>query len=150
MTAGPAPSAPLVEGPAQPRRFHRSRSNRMLAGVCAGVADYMGGDPTMVRLVTAVVGLFTGIFPMLILYALAAVIVPEEDGPVTAWSSGPRRRSSGRGTLILGMLLVIGGAAALADQLWHIDWDVLGPVTLIAIGALLLVSVISRQEGASS
>lgn len=49
--------------------------------MCAGLADYINADPTMVRLIFALLLLVSGIFPMLILYIVAIFIVPEE--PVT-------------------------------------------------------------------
>jgi phage shock protein PspC (stress-responsive transcriptional regulator) len=138
-----------------PRRLHRSRSDRVLAGVCAGVADYLGSDPTMVRLVTAVVGLLTGIVPMLVLYVIAALVIPEDGSPAPigfpdTGAAGPGVRAgagSGRGALIVGALFLIVGAAALADRLWAVDWDLFGPVVLMGIGAAFLLSVVSRGGG---
>ena len=63
-----------------PRRFYRSRSNRVLAGVCGGIAEYYGSDATAVRLLTLVLGLFTGILPMIILYLVAAIVIPDREG----------------------------------------------------------------------
>ena len=40
------------------KRLYRSRSNRMVAGVCAGVAEYFGIDPTVVRVLWAIVSVF--------------------------------------------------------------------------------------------
>jgi phage shock protein PspC (stress-responsive transcriptional regulator) len=41
----------------QPKRLYRSNKNRMLAGICGGIAEYFNTDPTIVRLI-AVVGFF--------------------------------------------------------------------------------------------
>lgn len=48
--------------------------------VFGGIADYLGFDPTIVRLVGLAVILFTGFFPGAIFYIAAAVIMPESDG----------------------------------------------------------------------
>ncbi|WP_406660959.1 PspC domain-containing protein [Methanolobus sp. ZRKC3] len=59
------------------KQLKRSRSNRMFAGVCGGLGDYLGVDPVMVRLLWAIFTVFsfgTG----LLIYILAWVIVPEE------------------------------------------------------------------------
>lgn len=61
-----------------PRRMVRPRANRTIAGVCAGMAHYLETDVTLVRLIWALVTLVSGIFPGVIVYALAWVIVPEE------------------------------------------------------------------------
>ena len=49
-------------------------NNRMICGVCAGLAEYLGIDPTVVRLIWAALGLTgTGI----LLYIIAALVMPE-------------------------------------------------------------------------
>jgi phage shock protein C len=60
------------------KRLYRSRSNRMLAGVCGGLAEYAGMDPTVMRLLVALIVLFSGILPGLIAYIVMAILVPEE------------------------------------------------------------------------
>lgn len=61
------------------RRLMRSRRNRMVAGVCGGIAEYANVDPTIVRLLWAIVTLFPATLPMgLVGYLIAWVIVPEE------------------------------------------------------------------------
>ena len=59
------------------RRLYRSRS-RKIAGVCGGLADYFDIDPTLVRLIAILILVFTGFIPMLIVYLLAWMIIPEE------------------------------------------------------------------------
>ena len=55
----------------------RSRSNRMIAGVCAGLADYLNIDPTVVRLLF-VLGFFGFHFGIFIAYLIMAIVTPEE------------------------------------------------------------------------
>lgn len=55
----------------------RSTSNRMLAGVCAGLGEYLGIDPTIVRLLT-VLAFFTGFGGIALVYLIMAIIVPEQ------------------------------------------------------------------------
>jgi phage shock protein C len=62
--------------PQAPKRLERSKSNRILGGVCAGVANYLNMDPTLVRVLTVVISLFTGV--PIILYIIALFVVPEE------------------------------------------------------------------------
>jgi phage shock protein PspC (stress-responsive transcriptional regulator) len=89
-----------------PRKLERSRSNRVLGGVCGGVANYVNMDPTLVRVLTVVISLFTGV--PIILYLIALFVIPEEDtsgGPRTyppvngpqqqqQWSYGPNAGST--------------------------------------------------------
>jgi phage shock protein C len=55
----------------------RTRKGRMLAGVCAGIADYFGLDVTLVRVIVAVVSVITGGAGVLA-YLAAWVIIPAE------------------------------------------------------------------------
>lgn len=55
------------------KKLYKS-NNRMFCGVCAGIAEYLGIDPTVVRLIWAALGLTgTGI----VLYIIAALVMPE-------------------------------------------------------------------------
>lgn len=62
--------------PAQPRRLVRPRDDRMVAGVCAGVADHLGVDVTLVRVV-AVVATVLGFGSALVAYVVAWLLMPE-------------------------------------------------------------------------
>ena len=128
-----------------PRRFYRSSTNRVFSGVCAGVAEYWGGDPTMVRLATAILGLLTGIFPMVILYVVAAIVVPERGAGIA--EAPPSYASTGRpgsGGLIVGIILIVIGAAGFAHEVLQIDTDVLWPIGLIGVGAAFILLTFRR------
>jgi phage shock protein PspC (stress-responsive transcriptional regulator) len=58
------------------KTLERKRDGRMLAGVCVGLADYFGADPTLVRLAFAIASFF-GFFGVLV-YVIAWAVVPEE------------------------------------------------------------------------
>jgi phage shock protein C len=58
------------------RALTRSKSNRMIAGVCAGLADYLNIDPTVVRLLF-VLGFFITGPGILIAYLIMAIVTPE-------------------------------------------------------------------------
>ena len=55
----------------------RSTSNRMIAGVCAGLGEYLGIDPTIIRLLT-VLAFFTGFGGIAVVYLIMAIVVPEQ------------------------------------------------------------------------
>lgn len=61
------------------KRLMRSRANRMICGVCGGIGEYLNVDPTLVRLVWALCSL-ASVGMGLILYIVAAVVIPEDDG----------------------------------------------------------------------
>ena len=58
------------------KRLYKSE-NKMICGVCAGIAEYFNIDPTLVRLITVFL-LFAGVGSGLISYIVAAVIIPEK------------------------------------------------------------------------
>ena len=61
-----------------PKKIVRPRVNRSVAGVCAGMAHYLDLDVTLVRLVWALITIMSGIFPGVVIYAVAWVVIPEE------------------------------------------------------------------------
>ena len=58
------------------KRLFRSRDERMISGVCGGIAKYFNIDPTLVRLVFVVLALAGG--PGLLAYIVLAIVVPEQ------------------------------------------------------------------------
>ena len=59
------------------KKLYRSDENKMLAGVCGGIAEYFGVDPTLIRLAWGVFSLLGG--SGLLAYILAAIIIPRDD-----------------------------------------------------------------------
>ncbi|QLC49353.1 PspC domain-containing protein [Methanolobus zinderi] len=60
------------------KELTRSKDNRMIAGVCGGIGEYIGVDPVVIRLIWAVITIFSfGIIGVLA-YVIAWVIMPEE------------------------------------------------------------------------
>lgn len=57
------------------KKLYKSRTNRVLAGVCGGIGEYFNIDPTLVRLAMAFLG-FTG--SGILIYIIAAIIIPED------------------------------------------------------------------------
>jgi phage shock protein C len=71
-----------------PKKMMRSRTDRTVAGICAGAGHYLNLDVTLVRLMWVLITIVSGIFPGVIVYALAWVIVPEEPEVRPAYASG--------------------------------------------------------------
>jgi phage shock protein C len=59
------------------KKLTRSQSNRMIAGVCAGLGEYLGIDPTIVRLLV-ILAFFTGFGGIALVYLIMALVVPEQ------------------------------------------------------------------------
>src|SRR5919108_4895577 len=59
-------------------RLYRSRRDRMIAGVAGGLAEMWDADPSLVRIIWALLVVFTGGIALLV-YIVMAIVVPEED-----------------------------------------------------------------------
>jgi phage shock protein C len=77
-TGQPAPQVRITKGGvmAQTRKLYRSRTDRKLAGVCGGLAQYFNADVTLIRVLFVVLALLGG--PGLVMYLVLWIIVPEE------------------------------------------------------------------------
>lgn len=61
------------------KKLYRSNNNAMLAGVLGGIAEYFNVDPTMIRLIFAILWIFSAGLPLTALYIAAAIIIPKSD-----------------------------------------------------------------------
>ena len=58
--------------------LRRSRSDRMVAGVCGGIAKYFDKDPVLVRALYVILSLASAAFPGLLVYVIMWFLIPEE------------------------------------------------------------------------
>ena len=146
------------------RRLYRCRENRVLAGVAGGLAEYFELDPTLVRLLWFVSIFFGGLG--LVLYIGMAIIVPIEpitangtslvDHPAVAADGTPIpveghrhvAHGDGRGTMFVGLVLILFGGLALLGTLmpsWVDAGRYLVPAFIIGVGALLVANAIRHE-----
>jgi phage shock protein C len=59
------------------KQLRRSRSNRMIAGVVGGLAEYLSIDPTLARVLYVLVSVFSAAFPGIIVYIILSIVMPE-------------------------------------------------------------------------
>ena len=64
------------------KRLHRSNRDAMIAGVCGGLGEYFNLDPTIVRLLTILLAVVTGFFPVFIIYIILSVVIPRNPDPI--------------------------------------------------------------------
>jgi len=60
------------------KRLYRSTNNKMIGGVCGGLAEYFGMDPILMRVIYGLVTVFTGFLPLILAYIIMAIVVPEQ------------------------------------------------------------------------
>jgi phage shock protein C len=61
------------------KKLFRSEKNKMIGGVCAGLAEYFDIDSSLVRLIFVALTMITAILPMLIFYIIAWIVIPLPD-----------------------------------------------------------------------
>jgi phage shock protein PspC (stress-responsive transcriptional regulator) len=150
----------VISGDTGPKRLLRSSKNRVVSGVCAGIAEYFNLDPVLVRAAWTFLTVITAIIPGVLLYFLAVVIVPESATGERSAATGTRLRIDNR--LLWGGILILAGVYFLSRMIWgsilppewHQAWDsfwgvaraLIFPMVLIGAG-LLLVLGLSRRSG---
>ena len=144
-----------------PRRLYRCREDRQIAGVASGMAEYLGLDPTVVRILW-ILSVFFGGFTIL-LYIVLAFVVPLEpigaahldasaDALAGSVEGGPahehRARGESRFGFGLGVLLVVFGSIALLGSIlpgWIASMT-LGPAFIFALGVALVLVAARRPS----
>jgi phage shock protein C len=154
------------------QRLYRSKTDRMIGGVCGGLGGYFNIDPTLVRLIFVVLTIMGG--GGVLIYFILWIVIPEE-GRVAgtpqeimrdnAQEMGTRARELGQGfeqgfksrnaaasrqgALIFGLVLVVLGGLFLLQNLniFRINFNLFWPLVLIVIGVAMLLPQF-RKPGA--
>jgi phage shock protein PspC (stress-responsive transcriptional regulator) len=63
--------------------LYRSRRNKVLGGVCGGLAEWLGWNPTLTRVLFVIVSIFSAAFPGILVYILLWIAMPE--APAERW-----------------------------------------------------------------
>lgn len=64
------------------KKLYRSSTDKLLTGVCGGIAEYLDIDATVLRLIWTLVVVFTGFVPGVLVYIIAVLVMPERPGVV--------------------------------------------------------------------
>ena len=118
----------------QTQRLHRSATDRIVAGVCGGIAEYLSIDPSLVR-IAFVVGTLWGVG--LLIYIALAIILPIETSPTASvpFSSERSHQLAGTVLVVLGALLLAGNMGWAPWLSWNLFW----PAVLVVVGIGLLL-----------
>ena len=124
------------------RRLYRNQTNKVIAGVCSGLGEYLNVDTTVVRLVWILLTFLGG--AGIIAYIVAYFIIPKK--PIEASQATPPQIHDFTAVRIFGFLFVGAGVAILLDNLdilsfhrrWHVSWEYVFPGLLILAGIYFL------------
>lgn len=130
------------------KKLERLRKNCVIAGVCAGLADYFNIDVALVRVLFVVATICGGCGFWL--YVILWIVVPEEltlgqgssniDDTIDITPEEEVKKKTGNGAMIAGLILVFIGLVALIDNFTSLAWIwKLWPVVLIMIGSMILI-----------
>ncbi len=140
------------------KQLYRSKTNRMIAGVCTGLADYFNIDPTIVRILF-VASFFAGGIG-LIAYIVCWIVIPEGDyvsGSTSSLYSGSGSGGAIAG-LVIGAIIVFIGLGLLLDNLhysmfymprWIRDFfsfDTFFGLALIGVGIFVVFHMLRKKE----
>jgi phage shock protein C len=123
------------------KRLYKSRTARMIDGVCGGVAEYFGVDPTLVRIAWLLLAFMGGMG--ILLYFVAMILMPKNPDSVPPVAGDP----AGKNSKFWGLLLVTVGAVWFLSNLgvsiwahwWHLPWEIVFSVLLILAGVAFLM-----------
>jgi phage shock protein C len=117
------------------RRLHRSATDRVIAGVCGGIAEYLSIDPSLVRIAFVVGTLWGGVG--LLIYIVLAVILPVDASTPAYTAYSPERSHALAGTVlvVLGALLLLGNMGWAPWLSGNLFW----PAVLVLVGVGLLL-----------
>ncbi|HEY8499570.1 MAG TPA: PspC domain-containing protein [Clostridia bacterium] len=136
------------------KKLYRKTHDRVFGGVCSGLAEYAQVDKGLLRFLTVVAILVTGVFPGLIAYIVCVLIIPTEEAVFkdgmyreTAGERSEQTRSNPENTrMIIGIALILIGAITLAKLLFDwVDFRYAFPAALVVLGAVLVYQ--NRRNG---
>ena|SRR5919197_4381000 len=120
---------------ASPHILRRTRTDRMIAGVCGGLGRYLDVDPVLLRIAFVVLAIAGG--SGILIYIVALIVIPQEKPGEELGPVHPRSGATGR--ILVGTALVALGTILLIDR--FVSWfdKVIGPLTLVGLGVAVLV-----------
>lgn len=159
--ASESTKAPPENPPA--KRLYRSRGDKMIGGVCGGLAEYFNLDANIIRVIWVAAVLLGGVG--VLAYIICWIVIPENPAEtIPAAGHGKSSNSS----LIWGGILIVLGFIFLAGQLdwfdaypfffnwrwhpwwfWHGRFDLLLPVGIILIGVYYLMAMMKKDKPAA-
>lgn len=126
------------------KKLQRDTRNKVIGGVCAGLANYFGMDASLLRLLLALMILFAG--SGFWLYIILWIVMPAGD-PQMTMENGDAIMSDiieptkvNKGSLVIGLILIgLGGLGLLHRFVPSFSWQMLWPVFLIVLGIILII-----------
>ncbi|KPU27789.1 hypothetical protein TR13x_00010 [Caloranaerobacter sp. TR13] len=124
------------------QKLYRSTSDKMIAGVCGGIAEYFNIDSTLVRLFWLILGFTMGIG--FFAYIICAIVIPESpifSHEYNLQDKDNNKNNNEKNKILAGSILILLGAIFLLKKtLYWIDFEKLWPILLIIAGIYIIYS----------
>lgn len=142
--AGAAGGGPPPDpaGSVSPARLRRSRTDRVIAGVCGGLGPYLGVDPVLVRLAFVALALAGG--SGVLIYLVAWLVIPAEEPGQEPAGPGQSAGVTMMARVVIGVVLVAVGASLLLQRLVPEVGEFIWPVVLVALGLVVIGTGVRR------
>ena len=141
-----------------PKKFYKSRKNRMIDGVCGGLAEYLNVDVNLVRVLWLLSVFLNGLG--IIAYIVAMIVVPVN--PQHKELKGEEKRK-GNPAFYWGIFLVFMGFLLLSDRWdfryhwhspwhfrflpwWRMPWETIWPLALVLLGVVYIIYIMRRDK----
>jgi len=124
-----------------PERVLRRSTDRVIAGVCAGLGRYLGIDPVLLRIAFVILALAGG--GGVVLYVIGWILIPEEKPGEELGSAPPSSTETLR--LVAGGVLIAVGVILLLNLSIPRIGKYLWPLALVAIGVAVIVQASARR-----
>ena len=136
------------------KKLQRDTQNKVIGGVCSGLANYFGIDAALIRLLFAIAFFIfsTGFWVYVILWIVMpagdvaqvnqgkADYFVSPDGSTEASEGNPKEPNPNKGSLVAGLILIgIGALGLLNRYIPEISWRTAWPVLLIVLGLFLII-----------
>lgn len=129
------------------KRLQRNTQNKVIAGVCSGLADFFGIDVALMRVIFIL--LLVAGYSGFLIYLILWIVMPKANHAENQSYDNAESTvaQSGKGSWIAGVILIaIGSLCLLDDFLPKFDWSTIWPVLLIVLGLLLIVPFKNRKS----
>lgn len=63
------------------KKLYRHKEDKRIAGICGGIGEYFSIDPVLIRLAFVFIALLTAVIPMILVYIIGWIIIPEKPSP---------------------------------------------------------------------
>lgn len=130
------------------KKLKRSRSDRVIAGVCGGIGEYFNIDPVVIRIIWVLLSFMPG-GPGFLAYLVCALIIPEDDGVI--YQDEDSGMNTSNTAIFIGIALIVVGGIMLTKIIWpQFAFKIMNigkywPILFIIFGIYIIVNQANKR-----